>query len=368
MTHISYGVCGTGYFGAQLARAIEGIPGASVSAVYDPANATAVARDLGCEAADSLHALCASPKVDALIVASPNWAHREPALLAAANGKHVFCEKPIALSYRECDEMVQSARRHGVILMAGHVMNFMDGIRHVRGLIADGVIGDLLFCRAVRNGWRDEAPQATWKASDALSGGHLYHHIHELDMVQSLMGSAKTVTMVGGPVASARPPDSAANVNLLISLEFGNQRLAALEYGSAFRWPEHYVLIEGSVGAALVDLQHATVVLKTRDRDEHFLLHRSREENEDRVASYRARPADAAVMHGGPDHVPPLWLRGVVETELTYFHGLACGDSPTPDLAPLTDGSAAAASIATADALSRSLQESRKVSVAEITG
>ncbi len=72
-------------------------------------------------------------------------------------------------------------------------------------------------------------------------------------------------------------------------------------------------------------------------------------------------------MYGNPSSTPPLWLQGIVAEETRYFHGLLQGDAPLPEFAALTDGSAARASIATADALTLSLAEDRKVRVAEIT-
>jgi predicted dehydrogenase len=368
MSEVRYGVVGAGYFGSALARALNGFAGARVSRVYDPQHAARLAEALGAAVAPSIDELCASPDVDAVIVASPNWAHRQPVLAAARNRKQIFCEKPIALSYADCREMVEAARAAGVILMAGHVMNFMRGVRRTKELVAAGVIGDVLFCRAVRNGWEAPQPEITWKKRRELSGGHLYHHIHELDLVQSIMGPAVHGTMVGGNVAHDGPEFGNEDDMLLIKLEFANRRFASLEYGSSFRWPEHHVLIEGTGGAIRIDMQEVGVELRTPTRRERFLLHRTADEDADRSAIYRNSTTDGAVMYGNPSLEPPLWLRGIIEEELTYFHGLLQGRPPLPEFATLTDGSAATAAIATADALTLSLREHRRVGIAEVTG
>lgn len=368
MSNTRYGVIGTGYFGAALARALSRLPDAPVTIVYDPSHSAKLAAELGARQAQSVEELCASTEVDAVIVASPNFAHVEPVIAAARNGKHVFCEKPIALSYADCTRMVDAARAAGVVFMAGHVTNFMDGVRRAKSLIAEGVLGDILFCRAVRNGWEAPQPQVTWKKKRELSGGHLYHHIHELDLVQFIMGPAERVVMAGGNVAHDGPEFGDEDDMLLITLEFPGKRFAALEYGSAFRWPEHHVLIEGTLGAIRIDMQEVAVELRAPGRRERFLLHRTAEEDADRAAIYRNSTTDGAIMYGNPSIEPPLWLRGIIDHELTYFHGLMRGDEPAPEFAALTDGSAAMAAIATADALSLSLSEDRKVSVSEITG
>lgn len=121
---IGYGVVGSGYFGAELARIMNTKPGAVIRAVHDPENGAAVAAELGCDAEGSLKALVSRKDIQAVIVATPNYLHKEPVLAAAAHGLNVFCEKPIALSYGDCREMVRACQDNHVIFMAGHVMNF----------------------------------------------------------------------------------------------------------------------------------------------------------------------------------------------------------------------------------------------------
>ena len=118
MKTIGYAVVGTGYFGAELARIMKEQEGAKVVAVYDPENAEAVARELGCQVETDLDVLYSREDVDAVIVASPNYLHKEPVMKAANHGVHVFCEKPIALSYKDCAEMVEICDRCHVTFMA----------------------------------------------------------------------------------------------------------------------------------------------------------------------------------------------------------------------------------------------------------
>ena len=141
MKEIGYAIIGTGYFGAELGRILNEQEGARVVAVLDPENARTIAEEYGCDVETDLDTLCSRDDVDAVIVATPNYLHKEPVITAARHKKHIFCEKPIALSYKDCDEMVKAAEENGVIFMAGHVMNFFRGIRHTKQLIAQGKIG-----------------------------------------------------------------------------------------------------------------------------------------------------------------------------------------------------------------------------------
>ncbi|WP_422659413.1 Gfo/Idh/MocA family protein [Paenibacillus sp. EC2-1] len=364
---VNYGIVGTGYFGAGLGRLLDELEGAKVTAVYDPEHAEPVAKELNCEVEPSIEALCKRADVDAIIVASPNGYHKHPVICAAANGKHVFCEKPIALSYEDCNEMIAKTKDKGLIFMAGHVMNFMHGVRTAKRLINEGKIGELLFCHAERNGWEEPQEEVSWKKKREISGGHLYHHIHELDFIQFLMGPAERVSMIGGNVAHQGERFGDEDDMLLISLEFAGNRYATLQYGSAFRWSDHYVKIQGTKGAILIDLQDVKVVLKTPQGEERFLLHESQEVDDDRTRIYKGLEMDGAIMYGKPDRTPPLWLQGIMKEEMIYFHNIMQGHEIEDEFKPLLDGTAARASIATADALTLSKEEDRKVSVSEIT-
>ena len=98
--------------------------------------------------------------------------------------------------------MVRACEENGVTFMAGHVMNFFNGVHHAKELINQGVIGKVLYCHTARNGWEEQQPTISWKKIREKSGGHLYHHIHELDCVQFIMGGMpKTVTMAAANVA-----------------------------------------------------------------------------------------------------------------------------------------------------------------------
>jgi len=368
LQNIHYGIVGTGYFGMALGRGILKQPGARIRKVYDPENSSTAVQEFGANPSSSVAELCASTDVDAVIVASPNWAHREAVIDAAKSGKAIFCEKPMALSYPDCSDMVNAAHKAGIILMSGHVMNFMNGVRRVKELINDGNLGKIIFCRAVRNGWEEPQPNISWKKQRNLSGGHLYHHIHELDLVQFIMGMPTTVTMVGGNLAHQGDQFGDEDDLLLITLEFEQNGFASLEYGSAFRWPEHYVLIQGTLGAAMINLSDTGVTVRHSGKTERFLLHRNETEDAERTRIYASSNMDGAIMYGNPHSTPPAWLQGIVDEEISYFHGLLSGAEPEPEFLALTDGSAARASIATADALTRSLAENRKVQLVEITG
>ncbi len=173
--------------------------------------------------------------------------------------------------------------------------------------------------------------------------------------------------MIGGNVAHHDDDDGDEADLMAMLLEFDGTRFAALEYGSAFHWPEHHVLIQGTEGAIRLGFQGGDgCTLRTPGKVEHFPLHRSVEEEESRAAFYRAGDDDAAGLFGTPETDVPLWLSGILDEETASFHRLVETGQLDAEFRPLADGSAARSALATADALTRSLHERRTVDVAEI--
>lgn len=268
-----------------------------------------------------------------------------------------------------CDDMVRACQEHGVIFMAGHVMNFFHGVRHAKKLINDGVIGKVLYCHSARNGWEEQQPTISWKKIREKSGGHLYHHIHELDCVQFLMGGMpEEVTMTGGNVAHQGEAFGDEDDMLFVNMQFSDNRYAVLEWGSAFHWPEHYVLIQGTKGAIKIDMCDCGGTLKIDGKDEHFLVHESQEEDDDRTRIYHSTEMDGAIMYGKPGKKPPMWLHSIMKNEMKYLNGILHGKEVDEEFRPLLTGEAARAAIATADACTRSRFEDRKVKLSEIIG
>lgn len=364
---VRYGVVGTGYFGAELARIMKEQEDAGITLVYDPENGEKIGAELGCAVAGSLEELVSSDEVDCVIVATPNYLHKEPVIMAAKHGKNVFCEKPIALSYKDCDEMVKACEENHVTFMAGHIMNFFNGVHRAKELINDGVIGKVLYCHAARNGWEDLQPSVSWKKIREKSGGHLYHHIHELDCVQFLMGGVpEEVCMEADNVAHQGEGFGDEDDMLFITMRFSDRRFAVLEWGSAYHWPEHYLLIQGTKGAIKLDMFDAGCTLKVDGREEHFLLHETEEEDANRTAIYHSTEMDGAIQYGNPDKKPPLWLHGIMVKEMKYLNDIMHGMKPTKEFEKLLNGVAAREAIATADACTMSRYEDRKVKLSEI--
>lgn len=103
-------------------------------------------------------------------------------------------------------------------------------------------------------------------------------------------------------------------------------------------------------------------------KDEHFLVHESQEEDDDRTRIYHSTEMDGAIMYGKPGKKPPMWLHSIMKNEMKYLNGILHGKEVDEEFRPLLTGEAARAAIATADACTRSRFEDRKVKLSEIIG
>lgn len=358
-----YGIVGAGYFGKEFGRILDAHPDCEVTAVFSPGDGKELALEHGAVNAESIDQLV--ELVDAVIISSPNHAHLEPVLKAAKNNVHVFCEKPVALNYEETSQMVAACEAAGVLFLAGHILHFMPGIIKLAELVQDGAIGEPIVGRAVRTGWEDGSQAPSWKKTKALSGGHLYHHIHELDLLQLFMGPAQTATMISGHAPQAGPRTGDDESILLATLTFPDNRYATLEWGSVFQRPQHSVTVQGTKGYFTVDMQNVSVTLHRPGQPvEQIPLHGSFEKDAKRASENAGVSSGSGVTYGDSSIRPPEWLRDAMISEIDYFQRLVSGQEAIGERwKSLTDGSAARASIATADALTLSAAEGRTIKI-----
>jgi predicted dehydrogenase len=134
--------------------------------------------------------------IQAVVVATPSHLHREITVCAAEAGKHVFCEKPMALSVADCDAMIETAGRAGVKLMVGHVLRLMFPWWRIKELARESELGTP-FCVSIRRAHRWTG--GGWRAQRELSGGPLFEvSVHELDFMRHLCGEVAQVSAYGG--------------------------------------------------------------------------------------------------------------------------------------------------------------------------
>jgi UDP-N-acetyl-2-amino-2-deoxyglucuronate dehydrogenase len=150
MDQVRFGMIGSGFMGLTYSEAITSqVSNASLSAVAGGRRASALANDYSVAVEDSVEALVARDDVDAVIVATPDQDRLSITRIAAAAGKHVLVEKPMAPTVAECDEMIAACDAAGVNLGVVKTERFRRLTRHAKQLIDNGDIGDVRMMRTL---------------------------------------------------------------------------------------------------------------------------------------------------------------------------------------------------------------------------
>ena len=144
-TGLRVGQAGLGEWGRNLARNFADL--AHLSWLTDPAEGKRdeyEARYPQARWADSFEEMVADPALDAVVIATPVPTHYELAKIALEAGKHVFVEKPPAMTGAEIDELVAIAEERDLVLMPGHLLLYHPGVRKLKELVDSGELGDVL--------------------------------------------------------------------------------------------------------------------------------------------------------------------------------------------------------------------------------
>ncbi|MDP9181013.1 MAG: Gfo/Idh/MocA family oxidoreductase [Chloroflexota bacterium] len=242
---LGFGVIGVGAIGRLHAEHLAArIPCARLVAVADiniPA-ARAAAERLDVAAYPNHAALLADPGVTAVAICTPRETHAPIIKDAAAAGKHIFCEKPLAGSLEEIDDAMAAVARAGVMLQVGFNRRFDASFAHVHDTIAAGGIGAPQIIHIVS---RDPEP-ADGRASRTPADLILETTIHDLDMARYLAGSE--ITSVHALGLPASEPGRLEGAIIVLSLATGVVATIDNHLRSAFGYDQRLEVF-GTAGA-----------------------------------------------------------------------------------------------------------------------
>ena len=190
---VRWGMIGAGTIGREwMADAIAAQPDGELRGVAssDPDRARAFASEKSIPVVyDSVDALLADPEIDAVYISTTNEWHKPQALAAAAAGKHVLCEKPLALTLADAQEMVAACAAAGVVMGTNHHLRNSATHRAMQDLVASGAVGEVQAARVFHavhlpphlQGWRINRPDA--------GGGVVFDiTVHDADCVRFILG------------------------------------------------------------------------------------------------------------------------------------------------------------------------------------
>lgn len=171
--------------------------------------------------------LLARDDVDAVVICTPTGFHRDMVLKAAAAGKHVFCEKPMAMNVADCEQMDAACQQAGVVLQIGFVRHFCNEWLKLKELIEADVIGRPVVWRSLSGGSGAPTP---WFFDREIGGGPFIDGaVHSYDWARFIFGEAtNVVTDIRKLKASTTAWDTGT---VIVNFESGDQQLIIWSWG-----------------------------------------------------------------------------------------------------------------------------------------
>lgn len=193
MRKIRMAFIGCGQIGRTRAATVQALDNQEVALVMDvdPAAARSLSEQAGVDGTTDLDDVLNSERVDAVYICTPHACHAEAAIRAAASGKHVLVEKPLATSLDDGVAMIRACREAGVVLAVGYQRRWREGANRVRSLIRDGAIGEVTYARSCHAGfYPDDLFESSWLGKPELSGGGALFNtgMHNIDLVRYATG------------------------------------------------------------------------------------------------------------------------------------------------------------------------------------
>lgn len=198
MRQLRMGLLGCGTFANSLINPFNELNDSKITAVYNRtfSKAENLGKELNVPAFASYQDLIRQDYIDGVIINTSHDQHLPMCLAAASAGKHIFCEKPMALTIFECHQMIQATQKNGVKLFVGHVTRLLPLFARMKEIIDSEAIGKPLAVNMTRY-W--PVLRQGWWAKRALKGGMLHSPAsHEIDYLNYILGTAISVFAVGG--------------------------------------------------------------------------------------------------------------------------------------------------------------------------
>lgn len=195
------GVIGTGSFARTChIPGLQSHPDAIVVAVcgrgYESARAVADGFGIS-DVHTDVDELCHRGDIDAVTIATPNASHAAIALSALAAGKHVLCEKPLAMNPAEAHAMLNAAERSGLVHMVAFTFRYGSAVQALKQRVAAGEVGAPYYVRVQYDGWEglDSRRTPGWRDRPELAGGGLLYDrgSHLFDMVRYILGPLEVI-------------------------------------------------------------------------------------------------------------------------------------------------------------------------------
>jgi myo-inositol 2-dehydrogenase/D-chiro-inositol 1-dehydrogenase len=267
---VAVGIVGTGRIARVHAAAYRSVRGASLVSCMDVDDTTAraFAADFGLKTAETFEAMIADPEIDAVIIATPNSLHAQQTVAALAAGKHVFCQKPIALDLADAKLVADAATASDRALQFGFMLRFTPPLPALRARVVGGELGELIGSQSAVFGWE---PNNEWFYDPRHGGGVILDTlVHFVDLVLWVFGDVDRAHTEGGAFQLEGAKKYKSPDNATVTLHHTSGAISSMYvswtsgYGN-FRFDVYGT--EGSAGVDLVQKQAMTAFHKPGGSD-----------------------------------------------------------------------------------------------------
>lgn len=274
-----FGIIGCGMIANFHAKAIADIRGAKLVACFDmfPAAADRLAGQLGCKAYHDLAEMLADPDVTIVTICTPSGAHMEPAVEAAKAGKHVIVEKPLEITLKRCDKIIDACAKAGVVCSALFPSRFHGPAQEIKRAIDGGRFGRITMGDSYVKWFRTQQyyDSGAWRGTWELDGGGalMNQAIHSIDLLSWMMGPVVEISAHTATLAHER---IAVEDVAVATLKFASGALGVIEASTA-AYPGYLkrVEIHGDQGTAVMEEEDIKVWdFAKKDRRDAAILKR----------------------------------------------------------------------------------------------
>jgi predicted dehydrogenase len=197
--------------------------------------------------------LLADPDVDVVCLCTPSGMHAEQTISAAEAGKHIVCEKPMAIKLSDADRMVEACEVMGIKLATIFPRRMSPASRFVKKLLDDGKLGKLSLCSGYVKFYRDQKyyDSAGWRGTWAMDGGGamMNQGIHTIDLLQWLAGPVESLHGYARNVLRNIEVEDTA----VVSLQFKSGALGSIEATTtSYKQPDHRIVLHGDKGTIVL--------------------------------------------------------------------------------------------------------------------
>jgi len=193
---VRLGVIGCGGFGLFALQHFTQVPGVKLVGMAGTHReaAYAAAKRFGVPDIVEVEALVKQPDVDLIYISTPPFLHHPQAMLALEAGKHVLCEKPLAVSLDQADEMIALAREHDLLLVANLIQRYNPVFDVVRRLVESKILGEVLHGYFENYASDERLPPEHWFWDRSKSGGIFVEHgVHFFDLFAGWLGTGEVL-------------------------------------------------------------------------------------------------------------------------------------------------------------------------------